>query len=184
MDNREFDELQAAWNNFKTIHKSKSEIQMMIVQKHQKFMRRIRFMSLYMSGILTAFLWVYYDWFDGHAKPIAVNLLLVVAVLLMLMSQLYFWVLAKIELSSDNLLDALQKLKKGLKVQVWLAPGSLTFFYASWIAFMASGIEFTHQKYLMTFGMTVTFLVLLFFYRKRWKTSLKGIEEDLSASEK
>ena len=77
----ELENLKSGWKNIDFERKSEIELEQMTLLKNHPILHKIRIKILIESIALCLLLLVYYDWFDGHQKPLYANLLLVLSIL-------------------------------------------------------------------------------------------------------
>ena len=92
---------------------------------------------------------VYFDWFDGHLKPVGVNVLLGCSLVLLIAHDLMVYRSINLHLKGANLRYALHTLLTDLRFQAKVATGCMGLFYIAFMAFMMVNVEFTQTKLMM-----------------------------------
>lgn len=88
-------------------NKNNEELRKMLQENRHPVLKGIRLQMIIETTAWTIFLFVYYDMFDGHRKPLYLNALLVTAVLLLLLHSITGYLSAKNLVSGNNLKQSL-----------------------------------------------------------------------------
>jgi hypothetical protein len=89
------DTLQSLWQSSEAPQKPTAAIQSMMHEKTHPVLKRIRRQMIFEAIAFTIFLIVYYDFFDGHRRPVFTNILLVAGLLLVIIHNIIGYVLTK-----------------------------------------------------------------------------------------
>lgn len=173
----ELDDLKANWKNAGRHTKSPAELQLMTrVGKHPR-LKKIRRKLLIEIVLLSAFLLVYRDIFDGAEKPLWANILLLAGTILFILNDIFGYLVLRNPVKGDNLADSVQNLKARLQRMLVLSIGSSLFFGTSVILFFSTGIEFTESVYLLLTGILSGLLLVTFLSYKNWSYRINQIQK-------
>ncbi|WP_394749247.1 hypothetical protein [Spongiimicrobium salis] len=148
------------------------------IKNHADIKRmRIKFM---VEGVaLILFTAVYYDGFDGHAKPLWANILLIGSAIAYVLTRILGWHALRNPIRANNLKKSLETLHIRLKhIAISNTIASISFAVAL-ILFFSSIIVFTREKYGMLLGMIITLGAVLLFSRRNWIRQIKAIKRTL-----
>lgn len=143
-------------------------------------MSRIRRQLLLEGCCYALFLLVYYDFFDGHTKPLYLNIILVLSVACMLVQHINGYLLAAGRLREPDILQSLQQKMRQLKQYAWLSVGSRTLGWGGILLFFCTGITWTTPKYWLLAGATVIMAIQMRLLWQLWQRRINRINETLS----
>ncbi|NLR79570.1 hypothetical protein [Chitinophaga eiseniae] len=142
------DHIKSYWDNTPTPNKNILEIQALAEKKTFPVLRSIRKQLTIEIVGYSAFLLAYYDFFDGHKKPLFLNLLLVAAVLLLLVHNVVGYTLSKRPVLGENLLDNLRKKSLQIKQYAVISISSKILAMAGIFSFfLGAGIQWDNARY-------------------------------------
>ncbi|NML36824.1 hypothetical protein HHL17_06410 [Chitinophaga sp. G-6-1-13] len=144
-------------------------------------MSRIRRQLLLEGCSYAVFLLVYYDFFDGHTKPLYLNIILVLSVACMLVQHINGYLLAAGRLREPDILQSLQQKIRQLKQYAWLSVGSRMLGWSGILVFFCTGITWTTPKYWLLAGATVIMAIQMGLLWQLWQRRINRINETLSA---
>lgn len=173
----EFDEFKENWKNAGHKTKSQLELQGMTKVRNHPVLKRIRLKLLIEAVLLSAFLVVYHDFFDGAEKPFWINGCLIASAVLFLLNDLAGFFTLQQPVSGSNLTESVGKLRLKLKHLLRSSVTTSLFFGASLILFFSWGIDFTQAKYLLLAGMILGLLLFTYLSYKSWLNRLKQIQQ-------
>ncbi len=134
----------------------------------------------------TAFLLVYYDWFDGHTRPFYLNVLLVLAVALMLLHNAAgYWVI-KDPLQAGSLQQSLRSYLQKLRQYAAVSVAARVLGIAALLLFFMMSIQWTDAKYWMLAGALLVLGLQLLLLWRIWAGRIKqlgNIVAELNAPE-
>ncbi|MCH5716072.1 hypothetical protein [Niabella hibiscisoli] len=84
----ELNELKSGWKNAGGYLRTEEELGKMTKMMNHPVIKRIKTKLLIQTVALLAFLFVYYDWFDGDKKPLYANLALVTGLVLYVLNDI------------------------------------------------------------------------------------------------
>lgn len=173
----EFDDLKSSWQKAGKSTKSAAELQLMTqVQQHPR-LRRIRLKLLIEAVLITAFLLLYRDIFDGAEKPLWANICLLLSAVLFILNDLLGYFTLQKPVSGPNLLRSIENLRSKLGRLLVSSISTSLLFGASLILFFSAGIEYTPAKYLLLAGMILSLFALTYMSYKNWSNRIQHIQK-------
>ena len=170
-------ELISAWRSVKDPPRNNSELKLMIQEKRHPVLKRIRRQLFIEIIAFTAFLFVYYDFFDGNRKAVYINVLLASAILLVIIHNIIGYLMTKRPLNGNNIMqsleDHLSKMKFYAVMSVvcrMLMAGCLLFFFTAEIVFNAN-------KYWILIGIIILLMIQLALLSAIWLKRIRQIKE-------
>ncbi len=163
----ELDALKSEWKNFESDPKQREQLQKMTGKGSFKFITHIKRRLMIESTALFFLLFVYLDWFDGHLKPLWVNVLLGCSLALFIGHDLIVYRSINLHLRGCNLKNSLHQLLADLKFKAITAIGLIALFYASITTFFIINIAFNASKW-MILGVLILFFAGGLWLNVRW----------------
>ena len=174
MDN---DSLKSAWQRVATEDKTNPELKTIIRERSHSLVKRIRRQLIIETIGASAFLVVYYDFFDGNQKPLYANILLVVALLLMIVHNAVGLMQIRLQVKGENIEELLNDRLYKMRVYA-IASGILRLLVAcSFLVFFVSVIKFTQVKYWILISVILIFLIQMFVFVKIWNERIRRMKE-------
>ena len=171
----ELNDLKSGWQQAGGAHKTEADLQNMTKVKNHPALKKIRKKLVIETVLLTFFLFIYYDWFDGDRKPLFINLLLVSSVLLIIMNDIIGYISISRPARGENLKDNIQNYLTRIK-RLSVLSLSLSFSYSiSFIVFFSATITFTIKKYFIEAGLVITLLLSIYFSYRIWSKWIKNL---------
>jgi hypothetical protein len=132
----ELDDLKSSWSSTISQPKTENDLQLMLKENRHPVLKRIRKHIIIETAGWSVFLLCYYTMFDGAAKPLIANAMLVIAVLAALLHNLTGYSFSKNMVVDKDIRTALlawsAKMKSHARVSIILRvifiAGLLTFF--------------------------------------------------------
>ncbi|THU38312.1 hypothetical protein FAM09_16685 [Niastella caeni] len=155
------DALLSAWRAVDTTPKNTTELKSMLLEKRHPVLKRIRRQLIIETLAFTAFLFVYYDLFDGDRKPIYINGLIAGAMLLAITHNMIGYVLTKRPIRADNLKQSLEDHLFKMKIFAALSVASRALMAGCLLLFFTFVITFNTEKYWILIGIIGILLVQL-----------------------
>ncbi|WP_343307313.1 hypothetical protein AAHN97_09315 [Chitinophaga niabensis] len=109
------DPLKEAWKGAGNTTKSTADIKEMLKENKHPVLKKIRRQMIVEIIGLTVFGLVFYDFFDGHKKPLYAIIILVASLLLVIFHNLIGYFNARRSVRGDNLRVSLEKYEQDLK---------------------------------------------------------------------
>jgi len=144
--------------------------------------RRIKLQLILESALWGIFLMVYYDFFDGHEKPLVWNAILVASVILLLTHNLLGYEITKNPLSGGDIRSSLEKYLNRIRKYSAVSIASRLLAIASIFAFFLSTADGSQGFIIAALGAIVVFQA--FALHRVWRTrieSVKRVYQDLTA---
>lgn len=173
----EINELKSAWNAVKTPSVSTEEIKVMLSENKHPVLKGIRRqMTIEITGWII-FLLCYYTMFDGDKKPLWINLVLVLAVLMPLIHNLLGYRFAKYAVHGTPMRESLENYLSRIKIYAVVSVLLRQIYFAGVLWFFTYGLSF-HTIY---YVLLVIFLVQLLVSCRIWTKRLKNLKDTISA---
>lgn len=172
----ELNELKAGWQNAGGNYRTEADLERMAKLNQHPTLKRIRIKLIIETIVLSFFLFVYYDWFDGDKKPLYANLLLFAAVLLYILNDLIGYISLAKPVMKENLRSSVQHLLSKVK-RLSILSLVISFFYSvCLLAFFLSVITFTKEKSFIMLGMILVLVQLTHMSYKVWRNWILKLE--------
>ena len=164
----ELENLKASWKNAGSDKKDQNELWMMTRIKNHPQVKKLRIKFLIESILLTIFIFVYYDGFDGNTKPLWANIVLVFSAVMYVVLRFVGWVVLRNPINGNDLKKSLSNFRRKLKGIAFGVISTSLLFGATIIIFFVSVINFTTQKYILLAIMVITLIISLYISSKIW----------------
>lgn len=172
------DPLKAAWQTANI--PARDDLQAVVrARGGHPVMSRIRRQLLLEGGCYILFLLVYYDFFDGHRRPLYLNIILILSVACMLTQHLNGYLLAASALKGPDIFRSLQQKVLQLKQYAWLSVGSRVLGWCGIMVFFCTGITWTNAKYGLLAGAIVIMGVQMAMLWRLWQRRINRIKKTL-----
>lgn len=165
----DINQLKSNWKNSGEAAYSQNDLAVMTKIARHPVLKKLRLKLIIESVLLTFILFMYYDGFDGHLKPVYVNVLLITSIFLFILNDLIAFFIIQNPVKEQTLKESVLKqlnLLKGISIFSML---SMVFYGSLLLVFFTSAIAFTNQKYLILAGIILTFIVMIIFSYRQWK---------------
>jgi hypothetical protein len=170
-------DLISAWQAMYAAPKKNTELKSMIQGRRQLIFKRIRKQLIIETLAFIAFLFVYYDFFDGDRKPIYINLLIICCMLLVIALNLIGYRLTKRSVKGDNIRQSLQDHLSKIKLYAALSVASRVLMAGGLLLFFTSAIIFNTNKYWILAGVIAVFMVQLILLARIWFKRMRQLKE-------
>jgi hypothetical protein len=175
----ELDKLKSTWDRANTGNKSQNELLMMTKVKNHPTIKKMKLKFLIEAILLTVFIAVYYDGFDGATKPLWANALLIGTTVLYIVVRFAGWLVLRNPIDGDNLKNSLLGFLLKLKrITIGIILTSFLFGCAV-ISFFASAIDFTKGKYTALSFMLLSLILLVYLSSRNWNKRISEIKTNL-----
>jgi len=176
----ELTELKQVWDTVEIPVKSTDDIKLMLSENNHPVLKKIRKqLTIEIIG-WSVFLICYYSMFDGDHKPIWINIILVVSVLLPLIHNLLGYRLAKYLVNGVTIRESLKNYLFKIKVYAIISIACRFFFVVGLLVFFTHGLSFNTIKYILLAIIILIFLTQLFLLYRLWVKRLKTIEKAIA----
>ena len=166
------DNLKSTWKEAGIKKKNQKDLlRMANITNHSSF-RGVRNKFIVEGVVLTTFLGLYYD---GFAKPLWANALLVAALCAYVGVRVAGWLLLNSPVERGSLRESLSRFRQKLKRMAVLVVGTSFFLGGAIILFFATGTDLKGNKMLVLAGMVLALLVLVSLSGQRWRTRIASI---------
>ena len=179
----ELDALKSEWKNLGENPKQHEQIRRMAEKGSFKFLKHIKRRLLIESVGMVLLLVVYFDWFDGHLKPVWVNILLACSLVLFIGHDLLVYHSLNLHLQGKNLKESLRRMLTSLKFQARIATLLLGMFYVALLCFLTINIAFTQTKLLMLLALVLFCGFGLWMTTRWWRKRITSLKESISELE-
>ncbi|HKG07734.1 MAG TPA: hypothetical protein VKB19_14790 [Pedobacter sp.] len=172
----ELDQLKSEWNKAETPVKTNEQLKAMLSESKHPVLKEIRRQIIIEVTGWTAFLLCYYTMFDGHQKPLFINLILVGALLCALIHNLSGYSFSRHLIDGGNIRTALEHYLSRIKNYALVSVLTRLLFMAGFITFFTYNIQFNTFKYAMlgVFGLII--IGQLIWLSRVWSGRLKKLQ--------
>jgi hypothetical protein len=176
----EGDALQSAWQQMPAGQKSNTELRAMMKENTHPVLKRIRKQLIIETIAFAAFLFVYYDFFDGDRKPVYANVLLVSSLILVILHNVLGYIMAKRSIKGDNLKQSLQHQLSKMKTYAAFSIAGRVITSACLLLFFTSVITFTAPKSWLLAGLMAIMVVQLVLLAVIWLKRIRHMRSTIS----
>jgi cation transport ATPase len=172
----ELNELKSGWQHAGGNEKTEADLKRMTKINQHPTLKRIRIRLIIETILLSFFMVVYYDWFDGDQKPLYANLLLFTGVLLFIFNDVVGYISLAKPVMKENLRSSVEHLLRKVK-RLSMLSLIISFFYSiCLLAFFLSVITFTKEKSFILLGMILVLVQLTHISYKVWRNWILKLE--------
>ena len=180
----DLDALKSEWKNLGEENpKQQEQIRKMAEKGGFRFIKHIKRRLWIEASAMFLLLFVYFDWFDGHLKPVWVNVLLGCSLVLLIGHDLLLYRTVNLHLQGVSLKQSLYRLLSDLRFHAIIATGFIGLFYVAFISFMTINIDFTQAKLMMLSVILLISGVGLWMTGKWWQKRIWNVKECISELE-
>ena len=172
----ELNELKSGWQNAGGNYRTEADLERMTKLNQHPTLKRIRTKLMIETILLSFFLVVYYDWFDGDQKPLYANLLLFAAVLLYILNDVIAYISLARPVMKENLRSSVQHLLSKVKRLSMLSLVVSFSYSVCLLAFFLSVITFTKEKSFILLGMILVLVQVTHISYKLWRNWIAKLE--------
>ena len=175
------DDLKSDWQSAGQGSLSEKELAMMTRVRNHPSLHKLRIKLMTEIVALTAFLFLFYDGLDGAQKPLSVNILLIISIVIYITNNALGYLHIQNPLVSGNLREALAKQAHSLKRLAVLSLVSSVVYAATLLFFLTYQTAFTQHKYIILSALIVTFFLLFYYSWISWQrkiTHFRQLEAD------
>jgi len=177
----EFNELKSTWNTVKMPAISITEIQRMLSENKHPVLKDIRKqLTIEMIG-WCLFLACYYSMFDGDKKPVWINILLVLSILLPIIHHLMGYRFAKYLVHGTNIQESLKNYLSKVKRYAIISIISRQIYLVGLLLFFTYGLSFNTSKSAPLIGIGIVFLIQLIISCRIWANRLRSLGKSLNS---
>lgn len=139
-------------------------------------LKGIRKQLIIETVIFTLFLFVYYDFFDGHRKPLFANVVLVMGLLVAIIHNILGYVLTRRPVMGDTIKESLKVKLASLKTYAVVSVGCRVLVAGCLLLFFMQVVRFTMEKYWMLAAILLVFIVQLVLLGRIWMKRIKRLK--------
>jgi len=177
----ELNELKSTWNTVKAPAISTTEILHMLSENKHPVLKDIR-KQLTIEIIGWCILLIcYYSMFDGDKKPVWINILVVLSILLPLTHNFMGYRFAKYLVQGTNIHESLKNYLSKVKIYAVISIISRQIYLAGLLLFFTYGLSFNTDKYIPLVVIGLTYLIQLIISCRIWAKRLKSIRSSLNS---
>ncbi|WP_160717702.1 hypothetical protein [Chitinophaga solisilvae] len=173
------DPLITAWNSGEAPQRSPEALQAIVDKGSYPVRRGIRNQLLLEAACYLALLLAYYDIFDGHTRPLTLNLILVAAIAFMLLHNILGYIHTAARISGREITRSLQQEISRLRQYAIISVLSRATGFAGLITFFAAGIRWTPFKYWILGAAVLILLVQLYILSGIWRNRISRLRNTL-----
>ena len=166
------DPLKEAWKGAGTSTKSTADIKEMLKENKHPVLKKIKRQMIVEIVGFSIFGLVYYDFFDGHQKPLYANVILVVSLLLVIFHNLIGYMNARRSVKGNNLRVSLEKYQRQLRTFALISILSRIIYTAGLTIFFVNMID--TRLWALFFLLALLGLQVLILLRM-WRNRLRAI---------
>ena len=172
----ELNDLKSDWKNAGEKFKSEADLLLMTKIVNHPSIKKIRTKLIIEAIVLSFFLFIYYDWFDGDKKPFYANVSLVVGLLLYIFNDVIGYISITRPIKDTNLKLSLQNYLLRIE-RLSISSVIITFLYSiSIIIFFTSVITFTKEKGLILIFSVVLVVQFILLSLRMWTKWIKNLK--------
>ena len=173
----EINDLKSEWQNVAVAFKSEADLLKMTKIKNHPSIKSIRTKLIMETVFLVLFLTVYYDWFDGDKKPIAVNALLVIGLLLYIATDVIGYISISKKIHGTDLKVSLDRYLAKIRQLAFYSLISTILYSISFLVFFTSLIQFTKEKNFILLGFVIVMIQMVFWSQRNWMKWIKSLQQ-------
>ncbi|MGY3213460.1 hypothetical protein [Mucilaginibacter sp. HD30] len=177
----ELDDLKSSWNSAVSQQKTDNELRLMLKENRHPVLKRIRKQITIETAGWLMFLLCYYTMFDGAAKPLIANVILVLAVFAALLHNLTGYTFSKNLVVDNDLNTALHAWLKKMKLHVTVSIILRIIFIAGLLAFFCWNITIDTRRYLLIGAVLIILFGQLVVLRSIWMQRIKALRSSLGS---
>jgi hypothetical protein len=177
----EQDALKSAWQGLATNQKSNMELSSMMREGGHPALKRIRKQLIMESVAFTAFLFVYYNAFDGDRKPFYANILLVMAMLFTILHNIVGYLLTKRPVKGSTIKQSLNNQLLKIKSFAAVSVASRVLTAVCLLLFFTSVITFNTNKYWLLAAIILLFVIQIIVLSGIWMKRVRQMKETINS---
>lgn len=169
-------DLKSQYQNLSTDSHDPKQLRNMLRANQHPVLKGIR-LQLLLEGIFwTLFLFVYYDFFDGHLKPFFWNLALVGAVAFLLVHTFLGYQISNRAIYGDNIRESLQQYLSRIRKYARISIGSRVLAVLTIMGFFLSTVPATPFRYGQAALILLTILVQIYLLYRVWAKRINRVQ--------
>ncbi|TJZ63197.1 hypothetical protein FAZ15_02575 [Sphingobacterium olei] len=177
----ELNDIKTTWSTVESPRVSDQEIRDMASEKMHPVLSGIRKQLTIEIIAWSIFLICYYSMFDGDKKPVWINIVLVLSVLIPIIHNLLGYRIAKYPVQGTNIRESLNRYKSKVKVYAIASIITRQIYLSGFLLFFFNGVNFNPGKYISLAIIISIFLVQLFISYRIWAKRVKILGSALTS---
>lgn len=176
----DINDLKSEWQNAGNSSVDVEKLKLMTKVNQHPALKKLRTELLFDALVLTAFLILYYDGFDGDKKPILVNVFLIASILIYIGNNVFGYILIKNPVKAENILTSVERhfvVLKRLSITTVIAS---VLYAITFTLFFTISLPATPKKYIAIAVMIIIFGAVRYAYYKRWQEKIDHFRQLLS----
>ena len=174
------EKLKSTWEKSKGPKKNQDELREMTKLNNHPSLRRMRIRLIVESFGVAMFLGFYHDMLDGGHKPLWLNGILILSIVLLIVVDMIGYLTLLNPVQGNDIAKSLTNLELKLKRIMVLSLATSFAFAVSLILFFTNGIHFTGSKYALLTGIIITLCALTYISFKTWSARLCQVQQSAS----
>lgn len=167
------DDLKSDWLRAGQGSLSEKELAMMTLVRNHPSLRKLRAKFMIEIVGLTALLFVFYDGLDGAEKPLAVNILLIISIVLYILNNALGYFHLQNPSISGNIREALGSQARTLKRLSVLSLTSSVVYAATLLFFLTYQTVFDQRKYVILSALIIVFILMFYYSWISWQRKIR-----------
>jgi hypothetical protein len=168
----DLNEFKSEWQKPNQSSFGEDELNKMAKLESQSMLLSVRRKLIIEAIGLTVFLFIYYDGFDGHSKPVYANVLLVTSLLLYITNNIFSYLFIKNPVEGPNLKLSLQIRMNKLKRIFAFSMVSSMIYATTLLLFFTSSVKWSAGKYYVVALLILISSILFYFSFLTWKKKI------------
>jgi hypothetical protein len=173
----DINDLKSDWQNAGKTSLNEEHLKMMTQVNQHPILKKLRLRLILEAILLSGFLLVYYDGFDGDRKPMYINILLVASVIFYIANNLLGYYFVKNPVLAHTMRLSVQNQVRVLKRLSVFSLSSSAIYATTLCIFLASSIDFTTKKYLCLAVVILAYGLLFYTSFRTWKSKIRYFEK-------
>lgn len=173
----ENDPLKSIWKSVEAMQKSSTELTAMFKEGNHPALKAIKKQTLIESAGFAIFLFCYYTMFDGAAKPLLVNIILIAAIAVNMFHHYRGYRLQQMFRANQNLKEDLKKFANKIKSYQLETLLSKIVWAGGLMLFFTNGIQMNEKKWWAVAAILTVFLVQLILLNSIWTRRVGKIKK-------
>jgi len=172
------EELKSLWRSAEPDARSQKDILLMLEERRHPVLKSIKMqITIELMG-WSAFLACYYSMFDGAMKPLFINIVLIVSVLVPFVHNLYGYNLVKNAADRSSILASLKQHLQRIKIYASASIISRVVFTAGFLLFFSYNISFNSSgRYLFAAIILVLVIIQIIILHKIWQKRIRRFQD-------
>lgn len=142
----DLNELKKDWAELEATNSAKKTDLAATLKQGPKRLRRLKLKLGVEAALLTLLFLVFHDWFDGHLRPLQLNILLGAVLALGIANNIAVYRSIDLQLGSSDLRATLERLIRLFEGQTWLASTAIVAINLLLLGFLTANIHLTPGK--------------------------------------